>query len=233
MTENQRLERGLPTKALRPALTRASQLISGIVSKSHWEILRNRGERVWLFDPPTRVLEHPAVKAYLELPKDQGGCKRSNHQIANRDPWYRTPLPLRIEGFISGMSRLGPWLVFKGLASLTASNTLYTFRFRHRLTLDEKSAWAISLLTKRVREQLQVVGRRYPDGLLKYEPSDLLKLEVARPRRLIGAQKYYLEVSHAFLTGNFKSSYSLVEEWMSGELSSKVYLSSKRKSKSA
>lgn len=204
MTESERRRLQLPVGALRPALTRACHLIAPFICAEAWKVLRDRGERIWLFSPPDRLLNHPAVKSYLALLEENGGCKRSNYKISKRDPWYRTVLPRQIDGFISGMSHVGPWMAFKIMPGLTATNTLYTFRFRRRLTPPQKAAWALAFLHSDVRAQLKHMGRRYPDGLVKYEPGDLLNLKIPQPTHTRRAQEQYMSVIHSLLLSDIE-----------------------------
>ena len=69
------------------------------------------------------------MKAYLERTVKDGGCKRRALKVRSRDPWYRTPLEPVIHGFMSGMSGWGPWVVFREMPRLAATNTLYVVRF--------------------------------------------------------------------------------------------------------
>ena len=168
-----------------------SSLRAARVTQQVWEDMCARGERVWLFCPPEHLLEHPAVAAYLSFGYGSAGCDRNRYKIQNRSPWYRTPLPRRIDGFISGMSSLGPWIAFRDMPGLAATNTLYTVRFRQRLTDDEKCSFALALLTGAAREGLSIACRIYADGLRKHEPRDLMDLRIPEPTRSRGAQTIY------------------------------------------
>jgi hypothetical protein len=55
----------------------------------------------------------------------------------------------------------------------------------------ERAAIGLSLLTTSAREELAKVGRRYADGLLKYEPGDLEKVEIPLVTELIGVITRY------------------------------------------
>jgi len=77
---------------------------------------------------------------------------------------------------------LGPWLCFRRWDGLSATNTLYIGKFRtHDVT--NHVGLAIALLSSRVREQLVEVGRRYADGLIKFEPADLREIRIRIPEK--------------------------------------------------
>jgi adenine-specific DNA-methyltransferase len=213
LTESERLKHGLPTKCLRTVVSKARHLVAAELTRAHWDALRASGERVWLFDPPPSVISHPAVRAYLELPPQSDGCRRDRYKISGRSPWYRTPLPKFVDGFLSGMTQLRPWICLRSMPRLTATNTLYSLRFHGRMTQDEKAAWGLSLLTSHARRLLEPVGRLYPDGLVKYEPGDLLDLPLVVPVKVDEARVWYLETVRALLTGHPEKATQMADRW--------------------
>ena len=206
MTEEQRLSRGLPRSVMKPVLSKARHLTSAHITRDQWKGLCASGERIWLFCPPDGMADHPAVRDYLALDPKVGGCNRNAYKIGNRDPWYRTPLPARIDGFLSGMSSLGPCIFFRAMPRLTATNTLYTIRFRRRLPEQHRYAWALALLTTRVRKSLGKACRVYADGLRKYEPADIGSLVIPKPKRSRGSKPAYLRAVGLLLRGKLDES---------------------------
>jgi hypothetical protein len=213
LTEEERREHGLPVAALRRCVTRARHLRAADATAAAWTSLRDSGARVWLFRPPPRLEKDPAVSKYLKLKPARGGCHRRRFKVATRDPWYVTPLPARVDGFLSGMTRVGPWICLRRDERLTATNTLYTVRFRRADTWEQRAAWSISLLSPDVRRQLLVRGRRYPDGLLKYEPGDLHDLVLPVPHRAKGALAHYRALVAALLAHDRVLFARLIEQW--------------------
>lgn len=214
MTDHQRRQWGFPLECLRPVLSKARHLIAGEMTRRHWKSLRQMGnERIWLFDPPPRLVEHPSVRAYLRLAEYSGGCRRDRYKIKKRSPWYRTPLERHSDGFISGMSRFGPWITLRKMPRLSATNTLYVVRFLKGRTRDEKAAWSLSLLTSRTRELVTSFGRRYADGLLKYEPSDIRAIPVTIPRKVRGARTVYIKAVEALVSGQEMKCRKIADEW--------------------
>jgi adenine-specific DNA-methyltransferase len=202
LTEEERAKRGLPQSALRPVLSKASHLVGGRVTEEAWQKLRDDGHRVWLFDPPPSQLTHEAVRAYLELPSSDGGCRRNAFKVRRREPWFRTPIQPAIDGFMSGMSSWGPWVVFREMPRLAATNTLYLVRFLKGNSPDERAAWAMWLLTTEASSRLRRIGRRYADGLVKFEPGDLGRLMVRTPPRTENAYAKYIVAVGKMLDGD-------------------------------
>lgn len=215
LTDEERKARHLPTTAFRPAISRAHHLKSGAVTAAGWEALRSAGERVWLFHPTAKQARKSRIRAYLRLQEENGGCNRNAFKVRCRKPWYRTPLPSRIDGYMSGMSTWGPWVVFRELPRLTATNTLYVITFVSAKTADEKAAWAMWLLTTKAQRRLRAIGRRYADGLLKFEPGDIGRLIVDRPVKTSGAYRAYKRAVKLLLSGKRRESRGIADAWFS------------------
>lgn len=173
MTESEMQSRNLPATAMQPVLTRARQLTKGVMDRPEWNRMLRSDERIWLFNPTKVVSKRVAVRCYLELSPNKGGCDRSGYKVTSRTPWYATPMPSVVDGYISGMGSYGPWICLRRMKGLSATNTLYTVRFKSRYTLDERIAICLSLITPMVRKQLDRVGRVYAGGLVKFEPREI------------------------------------------------------------
>jgi hypothetical protein len=172
MNEEKRRELELPVRAVRPVVSKARHLCCAALTNDKWQELKRAAERVWLFDPPGALRKHAKVKHYLELDVAHGGCNREGYKVSIRNPWYCTPMPELPDAFLSGMSQHGPWLCINETQSVNATNTLYVVRFSTR-NKKEWYMWALALLTSHAQRQIRRIGRRYPDGLIKYEPGSL------------------------------------------------------------
>ena len=202
LTEARRAELGLPTSAMKPVLSKASHLIAAKMTAADWAKLRRKEARVWLFRPGKATLTHPNVLRYLRKRVTTGGCNRNGEKVRNREVWHQVVLPGAIDGFISGMSKYGPWLVLNGMKSLTATNTLYTVHFKRRATANEKAAFGLALLSTKVRKQLPTLKRRYAAGLGKFEPGDLQSLKIPSYQVPAKATADYQKAVKALLGGS-------------------------------
>lgn len=214
LTDRQRLELGLPVRAVKPVVTRARDLRAAYLDEAAWETLRWSGARVWLFRPGKGTVNSAAVRAYLELSLGSGGCRREAEKVRTREPWYVTLMPRRPDGFLSGMSRLGPWICLRRKDDLNATNTLYTVHFHHRLGEAQKAAWCLAILSTQARRGAEGLGRRYPDGLLKYEPGDLASMLVPVPEKTTGAVGAYREAVESLLAERWSDAMSIADEWL-------------------
>lgn len=215
LNETKRKAHGLAVSSLRPVVSRARHLVSAILTRKKWESLKARNDRIWLFYPSVWMRKESAVRKYLELDASQGGCDRNGYKIRNRRPWYRTPLEPRFDGFVSGMSRYGPWICFRGMSRIQATNTLYTVRFVHRMPRGMKFAWALSLLTSYTRDFIERNGRVYAQGLKKYEPSDLMRIPLLIPKKRTGAERIYRKAVDALLAGDSRRSRKIADRFFS------------------
>jgi adenine-specific DNA-methyltransferase len=217
LTEIERRAHKLPASACVPVLSRSGHVRSGLISRQLWERLRVRGERVWLFRPDTRHRHQKAVQKYLRLPLEAGGCDRTRFKVRSRTTWYQTHLPTQVDGFITGMSPVGPWISLSRMSGLSATNTLYVVRFKNATTLAQRAAIGLSLVSSTARQALARVGRRYPDGLLKFEPGDLKDIPVPVVTRLQGVTKRYQQVVRYLIDGNTSKAEELADEWLEGQ----------------
>ncbi|MDO9022843.1 MAG: class I SAM-dependent methyltransferase [Deltaproteobacteria bacterium] len=213
LNEAERSEWRLPQSALRPALSRSRHLTSATIGIKEWRALRDQGARVWMFRPTEAVLQHNAVKAYLKHGRE-GGCNVAAYWINKRDPWHRTSLPARIDGFMSGMSKRLPFLVLRKMQGLTASNTLYVIRFKKHATEAEKAKLGVLLLTSSVRAELARHARIYADGLLKFEPADLGAVRVPVVQARKDATRVLLEATALLLSGREAEASAMADEWV-------------------
>jgi len=168
---------------------------------------------VWLFDPKPSQLRWPAVTEYVDLAPRDGGCDRRALKVRIREPWYRTPIPRQIDGFMSGMSGWGPWVVFRDMPELAATNTLYVVQFVERMGRDARAAWAMWLLTSDASRHLHRIGRRYADGLVKYEPGDVADLPIRAPIRMSGAYQDYVRAVRLLVKRHKTTSRQIADSW--------------------
>jgi adenine-specific DNA-methyltransferase len=215
LTEQKRIALGLPRASVRPVLSRSMHLSSAIISKAKWQRLRDGGARVWLFRPAGVALKHPAVRRHLQ--NGQGGeCNLSALKVSGRKPWHRTPLPKRVQGFLSGMSKRLPFLVLHDMEGLTATNTLYVVSFRNATRAVDRAALGIVLLTSRVRRELAQHARVYADGLLKLEPTELGRIRVPVVETRRGALAVFRHATALLLAGKEAEAEALADDWVEG-----------------
>ena len=210
MTDERRQALGLPSSAVRPVVSRAKQIQSSQIDKPVWRRLRDVGERVWLFDPPWRLTEHLKVKHYLELDNSMGGCNRKAYKVCGRVPWFRTKMPKAPHAFVSGMSEMGPWLCINEMKGLNATNTLYVVSFRTQ----DRETWyglALALLSSYARRQVRRIGRQYADGLVKYEPGPLGKIELPPLKPEEDYKSLYAQAVKALLAGDSRTARDIAD----------------------
>src|SRR5262249_48945916 len=101
--------------------------------------------------------------------------------------------------------------------NLTATNTLYVANFRESATRQEMARVGLSMLSSEVFDQWVALGRKYPDGLLKLEPSDLSSLLVPKPvAKKSGAIRAYRYAVKLLLSGRSQDARALADNWVEG-----------------
>jgi hypothetical protein len=212
LTEQERLALGLPQSAVRPVVSRSRHLTAAFMTQQEWERLRDQGERVWLFRPPNAKLSHPAVDRYLQQGQ-AGACNVDGFKVRSRDPWHRTPLPGRIDGFLSGMSKQLPFLSLRSMDRLTATNTLYVVQFKSAREAADRAAVGLALLTSKVRRELVRHARVYADGLVKFEPSELARILVPTLLPRPDAMDVFERATALLLADDKPAAEALADEW--------------------
>jgi hypothetical protein len=205
------VEHSLPRSAVIPVISKARHLKSAFLRSSDWRRLLADSERVWLFKPSKQAQKTLGVRRYLEL--GESTCDLKRHKLRSREYWWDVPTIEPCDGFLSGMAKAGPWISLRSMEGLSASNTLYVVRLLERMKQEEKAAWALSLLTTYCRQQVTKLGRRYPDGLVKYEPKDLHSLKLPKPRATQnGREKLEAAVSQ-LLAGNTQAASQIADKF--------------------
>ena len=199
MPDSRRKELGLPISAMTPVVSKARQITFPLHNLKSWQSQRENDERVWLFRPRGKWLKHKKVAAYLKLTVAKGGCNKKAYKIQNRSPWYSTPLPENVDGFISGMSSAGLWMCMNEMPNLVATNTIYVTSFVDDLARAQKYAWALSLMTSTVNRQTKRSTRTYADGLSKIEPGEIEDLMLPIPPKIPNAVSLYRKVCRLYL----------------------------------
>jgi len=214
LTEEERLQHGLPESSVHPAVSRSKHILFPEISLDRWNEMRESGERVWLFRPTNGSMKSKFVRQYLELGDQHGACNVDAYKIVNREPWYITPIPTTPDGFISGMCQSGPVVCFRRMKQLTATNTLFTVNFEPNIRPQERLAWALMLLTSDVRKQVNERARRYALGLRKLEPSDLHAILLPKPSIVEVTKKKYKQAVEAAMNMDFADSSRIADSYI-------------------
>jgi adenine-specific DNA-methyltransferase len=211
ISEQRRRELRLPIGSVRPVLSKCRHIRKPWITERDWRLLKEAGQRVWLFNPRMSLTHNPAVRKYLCLDEQAGGCRRKAFKVRNRDPWYQTPLTSSPDGFISGMSPDGVWMCFNEMHKLNATNTLYVVHFRPELSLNQRFALALGFLTTEGSKRLRRSRRRYADGLEKIEPGQLADLEVPQFIHVTKAKQVYRKALLSLFNGDPRASRRLAD----------------------
>ena len=214
ISEARRMAMKLPLSVVTPVVSRAAHIRGPEIDLRHWKALLRRGDRVWLFRPPRKYPRSGPVLAYLRRAVTDGGCDRSAYKIQNRKPWYVVPVPLRGDGFLSGMAGDRLAISWREMDGLTATNTLYVIRCRTRLVRRRRFAWALAFLSSCVRNQLAARMRVYADGLSKLEPGDFRGILLPIPSQRPNAREVYRRAVELLSRGQVTEASAVADEWL-------------------
>src|SRR6266542_6373358 len=119
-------------------------------------------------------------------------------------------MPESADAFLSGMSQYGPWMCINEMHGLNATNTLYIVTFRSRVR-ELWYMWALALLSSIAQRQIRRIGRRYADGLIKYEPGQLGEIQLPRLREDADFRSLYQRAIRAFIAGDSRTAKDIAD----------------------
>jgi hypothetical protein len=71
--------------------------------------------------------------------------------------------------------------------------------------------WALALLSSAAQQQIRRIGRRYADGLVKYEPGPLGKIELPKLREDVEHKSLYTRAVNALLAEDPKTAKDIAD----------------------
>lgn len=165
--EKKKRTHGIADRFLLPCLTKAVQAGTSFFTQAHFDALRLKGSRVFLFNATD--LTDEAVRRYLELGEKQ--AVNARYLTSHRNPWHviehRPPAPLLVTVF----NRHGLRFVSNeaGVRNLTCFHSFYPRLFAPP-TMELLMAYLMTDVSKAILDDDR---REYGSGLNKFEPNDL------------------------------------------------------------
>jgi adenine-specific DNA-methyltransferase len=156
----------LPESSLRPAVTRARQILGLEIRPADIQQSRARGERCLLWVPSERLTR--AEKSYVSMGEELGYSERYKCRV--RSPWFRVLGVISPDAFLTYMSDLVPRLCLNR-AGIASTNTIHSVRLGAIPTALRK-AFAVAFYNSATLLSCERVGRSYGGGVLKLEPRE-------------------------------------------------------------
>jgi hypothetical protein len=166
----------IPSRDLRPIVSRARQLNGLTVSRRELKQQFNAGARTKILYPRFPI-RHP-VAAYLRTKTRKQISE--NLTFGKRPQWFRPQVNKKPDAFFTCMSHSGPRLVLNE-AQVACTNSLYEIKFCAKLSHSTRLLIAISMMTTFAQLSAELEGRRYGAGMLKHEPSDATRIRLILP----------------------------------------------------
>lgn len=188
-------ELSLGRLATRPIIARAAHLPGLVLTKRDFNAFSREDSRVLLLDPPSESRWTVGVSDYLHEGESQRIHRR--FKCRTRDPWYRVPLVIVPDAFLSYMNWTFPRLVVNE-AALPCTNTIHTVCWKRKVSRSEAKRIALALMTSLSQLSAELEGRSYGGGVLKLEPSEASRLVVPME---VGAEVHFDKVDRLLRQG--------------------------------
>lgn len=184
MSEHTRLEFGLTENQLEKVSPPGTKHLSGLrFSRQQWEVLKQAGERVWLFHPEADDESAPR-RRYTEYGKELKVHQAYKCDI--RKPWWRPPLVPAPQLFFTYMSHRYPRLIDNAASALFV-NSMHGVQLHPGVPSEARAALPLLCLNSITMLGAEVHGRSYGGGLLKMEPREAAALPLPAPAALASA----------------------------------------------
>ena len=179
----------IPKVYLTPCVRRSNNLPGLYLKKEDWE--SSAEAKKWLLNlSPQDALASFPVGLQKYLAQSEAQDVRKGFKVAKRAPWYSVPHVKRGAAFLTYMSNGGPRLVHNTL-HMPAPNTLHTLELPKTI-YDEKGSFhkvdikllVVAWYTSLTFLSAELAGHSLGGGMLKLEPSEAKKVQVALPDNL-------------------------------------------------
>ena len=169
------LERiGVPRRAWRRLVPRTRWLSGLDFSRTDHERLARAGWPAFLVRPARAHEKSAGIRQWVAEGVAAGVHERSH--CGKRDPWFRVDLPAAPDAF-GTCTRMGSPLLVLNRGRVRCTNTLHEIRW-HQPNGTVPQAVCAGFLTSAVGAWAEYHGRRYGGGVLKLEPSILMRAPV-------------------------------------------------------
>jgi len=191
ITRKKAEEIGISPENLRPCIGRAQDVAGLIFSKNDLAGLENNDSRTLLVSFTKST--HSKDLAYIEHGEALGLNKR--YLLSCRTPWYSMEQRPQAPIWAAVFGREGMRFIFNkaGIANLTTFHCLYP----KGLDDAEIAALVAMLNSKPIQERAMSHRRVYGGGLIKFEPKDLLEIEIVDVKKM---QRHHVEQLAGYLT---------------------------------
>ncbi|EMW0956465.1 TPA: N-6 DNA methylase [Citrobacter freundii] len=165
----------LQNEDLKPVVGRFSLLTGLIHTKARHKRAQKENHKAYLVSPCDISLKNTSIRKYLaKVPKIN---RKNNRTFAKRPLWYYPDDSRYPDAFLTYMIHKSPRMVIN-ISKINCTNSIHRVFFHDSITLHERKAVAISMLSSFSQLSAEIEGRAYGSGVLKLEPSAAKKIKI-------------------------------------------------------
>jgi adenine-specific DNA-methyltransferase len=176
LSQDERKQTCIPERYFSPVIRRPAYVNGLVATDRNLKYLDKEGRPYLLLTPPENLARGPkALRKYIEQGEEKG--VNLAWQCKSRDPWYVVPLTYVPEAIIPCMAASWARLMVNH-SSYTCTNNLIRLSWRETRPAHDWTRLALGTISSLCQLSAELVGRSYGGGVLKLEPSELMRLAI-------------------------------------------------------
>jgi adenine-specific DNA methylase len=173
LNEEDRRAMEIPLSDVRPVVSRARHVPGLHIDAAEVLTQAHAGQKTWLLAP--QHIETRGTGARRQLAKISKSRRRETLWFHKRSPWWRVQIGEPCHAIFTYMNDHGPKLVLTS-GDLHCTNTLHRIRFKDGVSISQRMAAALTMVSTFGQLAAERLGRSYGGGVLKFEINEARRM---------------------------------------------------------
>ena len=157
-----------------PIIGRAEQLSGIVFTENDYEVLSNKGKKVYLFTPDDKEFIELSNSEREYILEGEKSSYHTGYKCRIRKHWYTVPTSWKPDAFMLRQINKVPRIIFND-TNATNTDTLHKIRFLEGIN---GRAVAAAFINSFTFAQCEITGRSYGGGVMTFEPGEVRKLRI-------------------------------------------------------